>query len=191
VTIKVAVLREKAAGWFAEARANPLFLFGLAGAGAVAALDQATKYWVVRVLDLPSQLKACDLKPGEFCRQISLSPIFDLTYVENRGASFGMLAGGMASRILLSSISIAIATVMVVWLGRLNRRFAAAGAGLIIGGAIGNLYDRVRYGYVVDFLDFSGLMFPWVFNVADAAINVGFACLIIDALLHKDGKAAK
>jgi len=191
MTVSVAALREKAAGWFAEARANPLFPLGLAGAAAVVALDQATKYWIVRVLDLPSALKPCDLKPGEFCRQISLSPVFDLTYVENRGASFGMMAGGMVSRVFLSSISIAIATIMIVWLGRLKRRFAAAGAGLIIGGALGNLCDRVRYGYVVDFLDFSGLMFPWVFNVADMAINVGFACLILDALLHKDGKAAK
>ena len=82
---------------------------------------------------------------------------------------------------------IPIAAVMIAWLARLRRKFAAAGASLIIGGAVGNLYDRVSYGYVVDFLDFSGLMFPWVFNVADAAINVGFACLILDALLHKDG----
>ncbi len=174
--MNVRTIQSKAADWFAEARANPLFLFGLLGAAAVAALDQATKYWIVNIVELPIH------------RRIEISPIFDLTYVQNRGASFGMLAGGMGSRVLLSTISIAIATVMIVWLGRLKRRFAAAGAALIIGGAIGNLHDRVRYGYVVDFLDFSGLMFPWVFNVADTAINVGFACLILDAVLHKDGK---
>lgn len=162
--------------WFNEARANPLFIRGVIGALLVAILDQASKFWIVNVVELPIR------------RRIELSPVFDLTYVENRGASFGMLAGGMGSRILLSTISIVIASVMVVWLGRLKRGFAAAGASLIIGGAIGNLHDRLRYGYVVDFLDFSGLMFPWVFNVADAAINVGFACLILDALLHKDRK---
>ncbi len=167
----------KAAHWHADARANPLFVSGLIGAGAVALIDQATKFWIVNIVELPIK------------RRIEISSIFDLTYVENRGASFGMLAGGLGSRIILSSISITIATVMIVWLGRLKRRFAAAGAALIIGGAIGNLYDRVSYGYVVDFLDFSGLMFPWVFNVADSAINVGFVCLIIDALRHKDGKA--
>jgi signal peptidase II len=172
-------MKSKVAAWVADARANPLFACGLVAAAAVAILDQATKFWIVNIVDLPMK------------RRIEISPIFDLTYVQNRGASFGMLAGGMASRILLSTISIAIATMMVVWLGRLKRRFAAAGASLIIGGAIGNLYDRVSYGYVVDFLDFSGLMFPWVFNVADAAINVGFACLILDAVLHKDGKASK
>lgn len=177
MTLSVAAMKEKTAAWIAEARANPLFFYGLVGAAAVALLDQASKFWIVNVIDLPLK------------RRIEISPIFDLTYVQNRGASFGMLAGGLASRIVLSSISIAIAAVMVVWLGRLKRRFAAAGAALIIGGAIGNLHDRLRYGYVVDFLDFSGLMFPWVFNLADTAINVGFACLILDALLHKDGKA--
>lgn len=175
MTLSVVDMKEKAEAWTREARANPLFRYGVLGAAAVLIADQASKFWIVNIIDLPAR------------RRIELSPIFDLTYVENRGASFGMLAGGLGSRILLSAISITIATVMVVWLGRLKRRFAAAGASLIIGGAVGNLYDRVSYGYVVDFLDFSGLMFPWVFNVADTAINVGFACLILDALLHKDG----
>jgi len=176
MTMSVGKMKAKSVAWVAEARANPLFIQGIIAAAIVAVLDQASKFWIVNVVELPVH------------RRIEISSIFDLTYVENRGASFGMLAGGFASRVLLSAISITIAAVMVVWLGRLKRRFAAAGAALIIGGAIGNLFDRVRYGYVVDFLDFSGLMFPWVFNVADTAINVGFACLILDALLHKDGK---
>ncbi|MFN0024324.1 MAG: signal peptidase II [Parvularculaceae bacterium] len=161
------------ANWLAAAKANAYFRWGMLAALLVAITDQASKYWVVRVIDLPVR------------RKIELSGIFDLTYVENRGASFGMLAGGMGSRIVLSSISLGVATALVIWLARLERRFAAAGAALIVGGAIGNLYDRIAYGYVVDFLDFSGLMFPWVFNVADAAINVGVACLIVDALTHK------
>lgn len=176
MTNDINALKSKAAAWSIEARANPLFARGLIAALVIAILDQASKFWIVNVVELPLR------------RRIELLPIFDLTYVENRGASFGMLAGGMGSRVLLSTISIVIAGVMIVWLGRLKRGLAAAGAALIIGGAIGNLHDRLRYGYVVDFLDFSGLMFPWVFNVADAAINVGFACLILDALLHKDRK---
>jgi signal peptidase II len=175
VNLSVVDIKEKAGAWTREARVNPHFRYGVFGAAAVTILDQASKFWIVNIIDLPAR------------RRFELSPIFDLTYVENRGASFGMLAGGLGSRILLSAISITIAMVMVVWLGRLKRRIAAAGASLIIGGAVGNLYDRVSYGYVVDFLDFSGLMFPWVFNVADTAINVGFACLILDALLNKDG----
>jgi signal peptidase II len=166
--------------WFASAKANAYFRWGVPVAGLIAILDQASKFWIVRVVDLPVR------------RKIEISGIFDLTYVENRGASFGMLAGGLASRIILSAISIGVATALIIWLARLNRRFAAAGAALIIGGAIGNLYDRIAYGYVVDFLDFSGLMFPWVFNIADAAINVGVGCLIVDALTHKSatGKPA-
>lgn len=159
--------------WFAAAKANAHFRWGILAAALIAIADQASKFWIVRVVELPLK------------RKIELSSIFDLTYVENRGASFGMLAGGMGSRIILSSISIAVATALVIWLARLNRRFASAGAALIIGGALGNLYDRLAYGYVVDFLDFSGLYFPWVFNIADAAINVGVGCLIIDALTHK------
>ncbi len=165
--------------WRAAARANPFFIRGLIGAGVVAVLDRASKFWIVEIVKLPQK------------GRIELSGIFDLTYVENRGASFGMLAGGLGSRILLSAISISIATAVVIWLARLNRAWAAAGAALIIGGALGNLYDRIAYGFVVDFLDFSGLWFPWVFNIADAAINVGVVCLIIDALTHKDQPGAK
>jgi signal peptidase II len=160
--------------WVASAKSNAYFRWGVLAAAAVAIADQASKFWIVHVVDLPLK------------RKIELSSVFDLTYVENRGASFGMLAGGMGSRIILSSISIAVATALVIWLARLHRRFAAAGAALIIGGALGNLYDRIAYGYVVDFLDFSGLHFPWVFNIADAAINVGVGCLIVDALTHKN-----
>ena len=159
--------------WVVNAKSNTYFKWGIPAAALIAIADQASKFWIVRVVDLPVK------------RKIELSSIFDLTYVENRGASFGMLAGGMGSRIVLSSISIAVATALVIWLARLKRRFAAMGAILIIGGAIGNLYDRIAYGYVVDFLDFSGLHFPWVFNIADAAINVGVGCLIVDALTHK------
>lgn len=159
--------------WLAAAKSNAFFRWGVLVAALITLADQASKFWIVHVVELPVR------------RKIELSPIFDLTYVENRGASFGMLAGGMGSRIILSSISIAVAGALLIWLGRLNRRFAALGATLIIGGAIGNLYDRIAYGYVVDFLDFSGLYFPWVFNIADAAINIGVGCLIVDALTHK------
>ncbi len=177
--------RAEVGSWIAAAKGNALFRWGVVAAAAIAIIDQISKFWIVNVVKLPDRIQPCDLHPEDICRQISVSPVFDLTYVENRGASFGMLAGGLGSRIILSMISIAVATALFIWLGRLDRRFAAAGAALIIGGAIGNLYDRIAYGYVVDFLDFSGLYFPWVFNIADAAINVGVGCLIVDALTHK------
>lgn len=173
----IAELKTIVGNWAAEARANPVFARGIIGAAFVVIADQASKFWIVEIIELPMK------------RKIELSPIFDLTYTCNRGASFGMLAGGLPSRIFLSVLSIAIASVMVAWLGRLKRRFAAIGASLVIGGAVGNLFDRIRYGCVTDFLDFSGLMFPWIFNIADTAINIGLLCLIIDALTHKDGAA--
>lgn len=177
---------DKAAAWWAAARANKYFRIGLLIALGVFLLDQASKYLIVHVIELPEQLRPCAKDPMRVCGQIALSPIFDLTYVENRGASFGLGAGGVVSRIILSLISTGVATGLAIWLGRLTRPVAVAGVSLIIGGAVGNLYDRVAYGYVVDFLDFSGLWFPWVFNVADTGINVGIGLLILDAWLTRD-----
>lgn len=157
--------------WWADARANKLFWRGLIGAAAIVALDQASKFWIVHGIDLPAR------------GRIEISGVFDLSYVENRGASFGMLSG---MRWLLSVISVGVALALGAWLGRLSRPIAAAGVAFIIGGALGNLYDRIAYGYVIDFLDFSGLYFPWVFNVADTAINVGIAFLLLDAWLTRD-----
>ncbi|WP_425410296.1 signal peptidase II [Hyphococcus sp.] len=157
--------------WWSTARQNKLFWRGLLGAAVVIIIDQASKLWIVHGLGLPE------------IGRIEISGIFDLTYVENRGASFGMLSG---MRWLLSVISVGVALALAVWLGRLNRPIAAIGVSFIIGGALGNLYDRLAYGYVVDFLDFSGLAFPWVFNVADTAINVGIAFLLLDAWNTRD-----
>ncbi len=161
--------------WWAEARANGLFWRGVALAAVIIVLDQASKLWIVHGLDLPRLEK------------IEISGIFDLTYVENRGASFGMLHG---LRWLLAIISLGVSLGLAWWLGRLKRPIAVIGVGLIIGGALGNLYDRLAYGYVVDFLDFSGLWFPWVFNIADAAINVGIAFLLLDAWKTGEGDKA-
>ncbi len=178
--------RARVVDWARAALANPLFRYGLLIAVLVAAADQASKYWIVHIVELPERFGPCAKNPGLTCAQIALSPIFDLTFVRNYGMSFGLLAGGLASRIFLSMVTIGIVAALVAWLGRLDRRLAAVAAGFIVGGAIGNLYDRVSYGYVVDFLDFSGLYFPWVFNVADAAINIGVALLLLDAWMTRD-----
>lgn len=162
--------------WWTEARSNHFFRIGISGAVIIAMLDQASKYWIVEILRLPARGK------------IELSGIFDLTFVQNYGASFGMLAGGMVSRVFLSVLVSGVAIGLAIWLGRLHRPVAAAGVAFIIGGALGNLYDRIAYGYVVDFLDFSGLYFPWVFNVADTAINIGVALLLFDAWNTREQK---
>lgn len=169
--------------WWQAARGNRLFLIGAAIAGLVIFLDQVTKQWILHGLALPE-------RPGG---KIEISGVFDLTYVENTGVSFGLFQGGILSRVLLSVLAVGVAAYVARWMGTLGRRVAAVGGGLIVGGALGNVYDRVLYGYVVDFLDFSGLHFPFVFNVADAAINVGVACLAYDAFFvaPKEMKSSK
>ena len=136
----------------------------------VIVLDQLTKVWVMDGLDLREW------------RQIEVwSPIFNLTWVENRGVSFGLFGDGSA-RWLLSAFSLAVAGALGWWALKADRRLLVSAIGLVMGGALGNVIDRIRFGYVIDFLDISGIGFPWVFNVADAAINVGVILLIIDSL---------
>ncbi len=171
--MNVAAYKTRAIEWWAHARANPLFWRGALGAAVIAGADQLSKYWIVHQVKLPEK------------RQIEISGIFDLTFVQNYGASFGMLHGMRWPLALLSS---AVAIALLYWLGNLKRRMAAIGVAFVVGGALGNLYDRLAYGYVVDFLDFSGLYFPWVFNIADAAINVGIAFILLDAYLTREKK---
>lgn len=143
------------------------YLLGLA----VIVLDQITKAWVLYGLSLRE------------VGRIEVLPFFNLTYVLNTGVSFGLLAGGELARWGLSAFSILVAVALAVWVRRADRPLFAVAVGLVMGGAIGNVIDRIRFGGVVDFLDFSALMFPWVFNVADAAISVGVATLLLDSVL--------
>jgi signal peptidase II len=144
----------------------------------VVVLDQATKAWVISGLDL-REVSRVEIWP----------PIFNFSWVENRGVSFGLFGDGSA-RWFLSAFSIAVAGALGWWALRADRRLLITAIGLIMGGALGNVIDRVRFGFVVDFLDFSGTgVFPWVFNVADSAITVGVVLLILDSLLSE--RAAK
>lgn len=153
-------------------RLNPLALIAYGAALAVIVLDQLTKLWV---------LTGLDMRLGQ---TIEISPIFDLTYTLNPGISFGIFADG-GGRWILSIFSVAVAVALGWWARNASRRLFAVAIGLIMGGALGNVIDRVRVGAVVDFLDFSGLMFPYIFNVADAAISVGVALLVLDSFLHE------
>ena len=144
----------------------------------VVGLDQLAKAWVLSGLDL-----------REMGRVEVWPPIFNLTWVENRGVSFGLFGDGSA-RWMLSLFSIIVAGVLGWWALQADRRLLITAIGLVMGGAIGNVIDRIRFGFVVDFLDFSGTrIFPWVFNVADSAITIGVILLILDSLLSE--RAAK
>ncbi len=148
-------------------------------AGIVFALDQLTKYIVTDTLQLQRR------------RHMDLLSFFDLTWIENRGVSMGFLtAESDWMRWLLVLFTAAIAGGVVYWIWHEKRRDDAAALALVLGGAFGNIVDRVRFGYVVDFADLHfGEWRPFlIFNVADAAITIGVLLLLVRALLTREKK---
>ncbi|MGE0741287.1 MAG: signal peptidase II [Hyphomonadaceae bacterium] len=163
--------------------------FGLILAAFVFVADQFTKWLVLG----PGQFspRGC-LEAGYGCGYIELTPFFDLQMVWNRGVSFGLLRADQdIARWGLVALSFAISGVFLWWLRTAERRLTAVALGLVIGGALGNVIDRIRFGAVADFLDFNGLWFPWVFNVADAAITVGAIILAVDMLFFAETEPGK
>jgi signal peptidase II len=147
-------------------------------AAAVFLLDQLTKWIVTGPLDLREVL------------QIYLLPIFQLTYTENYGISLGMFqAQSDAMRWVLVAITAAIAAGVAVWISREKLNGEQVALGMVLGGALGNILDRVRFGYVVDFADLHfGEFRPFfIFNVGDAAISIGVVILLLRAFLSKEG----
>jgi signal peptidase II len=145
----------------------------------VVIVDQLIKAWVLNGLGLQYEGQSHPV----------MDPVFNITLVHNEGVSFGLFGDGSA-RWMLSVFSLAVAGVLGWWALNADRRLLVSAIGLIMGGAIGNVIDRIRFGFVVDFLDFSGTgFFPWVFNIADSAITIGVIMLILDSLLSE--RAAK
>jgi signal peptidase II len=145
----------------------------LALALAVVVADQAVKHWILDVLRL---------QEGQ---TIPVFGPFRLTGVWNPGVSFGFLQGHHdLVRWLLAAFSIAVAVMLGVWVRATERPLFAVAVGLVMGGAVGNVIDRVRFGAVADFIDASPLHFPWIFNVADSAITIGICLLLLDMLLQ-------
>ncbi len=114
---------------------------------------------------------------------IEILPFFNLTLLHNTGAAFSFLANaGGWQRWFFTLIALAVSAVIVVWLKRLPaaEKWQAAALALILGGALGNVIDRMRFGYVVDFLDVYYQQWHWpTFNIADSAITVGVAILVV------------
>ncbi len=155
---------------------------GLGIAGFVFAADQLIKWVVIELLQLQQR--------GE----IGLLPIFRLRWVENRGVSMGLLtADSDTARWGLVAMTAGIAAFVAVWMWREKRRDDALALSLVLGGALGNIVDRVRFGYVVDYADLHfGDVSPFlVFNVADAAITIGVLLLLVRALLTRDKAPAR
>ncbi|MEM1149427.1 MAG: signal peptidase II [Pseudomonadota bacterium] len=150
----------------------------------VVVVDQWTK---ALVLDEPRFRALECLDASIRCGKIEISHVFDLTMLWNRGMSFGMLQSEGIMRWVLVVVSLAIAVGFGIWLAQAVRRVTGFALALVVGGAIGNVIDRVRFGAVVDFFDFSGIwppyFFNYVFNVADAAISVGAVLLFFDQFI--------
>ena len=122
--------------------------------------------------------------------RIEVTPFFDLVMVWNRGVSYGLFqAGGLTGTIVITVFSLVAVALLSWWLSTADRRLLAWGLGLVIGGALGNVIDRVIYGAVADFFRFHAFGYDWyVFNVADAAITVGVVALLVDAFARPEAK---
>jgi signal peptidase II len=157
---------------------------GLVIAFLIFVFDQAVKWVVTYPLNLRGQ-------PNWI---IEITDFFRLRWVENNGVSLGLLsASNFWGRWLLVLVTGAIAVFVSLWLWRERKRTDSLALAMVLGGALGNILDRVRLGYVVDYADLHfGEFRPFlVFNVADAAITIGVLLLLVRALLMRDGKAPK
>jgi len=135
-------------------------------------LDQASKLLVDNTMQL--------------YQSIELLPFFKLTYVHNTGAAFSFLsqAGGW-QRWFFAGLAIMISIIITIWISRLQKHetLLAIALSLILGGAIGNLIDRLAYGYVIDFLDVYYQTWHWpAFNIADSAITLGVGLMLLESL---------
>jgi signal peptidase II len=167
-----------------RARLKGLRAQGLVIAFLVFVCDQAFKWTVTYPLNLR----------GQPDWTIRITEFFNLRWVENNGVSLGLLsASSFWGRWLLVLLTGAIAVFVTFWLWRERKRTDSIALAMVLGGAFGNILDRIRLGYVVDFADLHfGEFRPFlVFNVADAAITIGVLLLLVRALLMRDGKAPK
>ena len=147
-----------------------LFTLGLKIVLLIFTLDQATKWWIVNEVMNPP-------------RVIPVLPSFNLVMGWNRGVSFGIFdTASPPNQWLLIGLALIIVTVLLIWLKRADSRLISVALGLIVGGALGNVMDRIHYGAVADFLDFYVGDFHWpAFNVADAGITIGVVVLVLES----------
>lgn len=143
----------------------------------VVLVDQATKWWILAVIMSPPTI-------------ISVSNFFNLVLVMNTGVSFGIFGGGdWWVRWALVVCASLLTVGLFFWMIKTKERPLSFGLAFIIGGAVGNLIDRIRFGAVVDFLDFHYQSWHWpAFNIADSTITLGVAIILIDSLCSSKSK---
>ncbi|HSV30291.1 MAG TPA: signal peptidase II [Candidatus Omnitrophota bacterium] len=156
---------------------------GLAFAAAIMVADQASKAWIIELMRPEGVWEV----PFHSATRIEVTPFFNLVMAWNRGVSFGIFNnGGQWNAILLTVLALAISVGLVAWMRKATNKWVALALGGIVGGAIGNVIDRIRFGAVADFLDVHVMGYHWpAFNLADSAITVGAVVLILDSLFAR------
>ena len=160
---------------------NPAVLrLGVGMAVAVAALDQISKWWILDHVMQPP-------------RVIPVTPFFNLVLGWNRGVSFGIFDGDSPYNAwILTLVALIIVAALAVWLVRSEGRWVPIALGMVIGGALGNVIDRLRFGAVADFLDVHVMGYHWpAFNAADTGITIGAIMLVIDTLFTRPDQPNK
>ena len=160
----------------AAVRPGRFLPLGLALALLVLGADQGSKWWILTRLDLPDR------------RFVTVLPVLDFEMVWNHAVTFGLLGGiGAAGRFVFSAIAVVVVALLLSWMRRTPKPWVALALGAIIGGAIGNVLDRLRFGAVVDFIHahLGQLSWDYIFNVGDAAIVCGVIVLLGDSLLDR------
>lgn len=143
--------------------------------------DQASKYWILEIVDLPAR------------GSVALTPFLNLTMVWNPGISFGLFKQhALWGRLLIAAVDVGVVGALLIWLPRAPGMIMTLAVGLVAGGAAGNLYDRMIFGAVVDFVHLHAWEHDWyVFNLADAAIVGGGFAIAGDTLFATSKDARK
>jgi signal peptidase II len=150
---------------------------GLVAAFAAVALDQGYKYWALYVGDVATR------------QPLRLAPFLDIILVWNPGISYSLFpADSLRARYVLLAVALTATALLALWLWHTRQVWTSIALGLLVGGALGNAIDRYCYGAVADFFLFHVGRFSWyVFNIADVAIAVGVAILVLESVMAKDG----
>ncbi|MEQ8326854.1 signal peptidase II [Parvibaculum sp.] len=144
------------------------FLIALAGFG----VDRFHKWWMLDVYDITSR------------GRVEVTSFFDLVMAWNKGVSYGLFEAETALGVaILAIFALAVSLGLALWLARVDMKWTAIAIGLVLGGALGNVYDRISYGAVADFFSFHAFGFYWyIFNIADVWIALGVALIILESV---------
>lgn len=170
---------------------NPLCLISLIALLVILA-DQLSKWAIIKHVFQSPQTGGfmtwlAQVAPRESFPPLPLIPSFNLVMVWNRGVSFGMFQNhDTMMPYILSVLGLAVCAGFLIWARHTSSRLMQTATGLIVGGALGNIWDRLRFGAVADFFDFYIGSYHWpAFNIADCAISVGVVALLIHLMLEK------